>query len=46
MIDLRVLGALDVQLTRDDLARIDQVIPAGVAAGERYAPNALRAVNR
>ncbi len=38
--------ALDVALTADDLARIDRVIPRGAASGERYAPNALRAVNR
>jgi aryl-alcohol dehydrogenase-like predicted oxidoreductase len=40
------LGALDVELTADDLARIDRVIPPGSASGERYAPNALRAVGR
>ena len=30
------LKALDLTLTADDLARIEQVIPAGAAAGERY----------
>ena len=40
------VGALDVALSADDLARIDRVIPRGSASGERYAPNALRAVNR
>ncbi|MBN9391507.1 MAG: aldo/keto reductase [Chloroflexi bacterium] len=30
------LGALEVQLTADDLARIEQAIPAGAAAGDRY----------
>ncbi len=40
------LRALDVKLTVDDLARIDRIIPPGSAAGERYAPNALRAVGR
>ena len=29
-------AASDVELTADDLARIDEVAPAGVAAGERY----------
>jgi aryl-alcohol dehydrogenase-like predicted oxidoreductase len=29
-------GAIDVELTDDDLRRIDEVAPAGVAAGERY----------
>ena len=38
--------ALDVALGADDLARIERVIPRGSASGERYAPNALRAVNR
>jgi aryl-alcohol dehydrogenase-like predicted oxidoreductase len=31
------LGALDVELTGEDLARIEQAIPPGAAAGERYA---------
>jgi len=30
------LKALDLRLSADDLARIEQVIPAGAAAGERY----------
>ena len=30
------LQALDLRLTADDLARIEQAIPAGAAAGERY----------
>ena len=38
--------ALDVDLDADDLARIDRAIPPGSASGERYAPNALRAVGR
>ena len=38
--------ALEVELSADDLARIDRVIPRGSASGERYAPNALLAVNR
>jgi aryl-alcohol dehydrogenase-like predicted oxidoreductase len=32
------LGALDVTLSPDDLAGIEKAIPAGAAAGERYAP--------
>jgi len=40
------VGALDVHITAADRARIDRVIPPGIAAGERYAPNALRAVGR
>jgi aryl-alcohol dehydrogenase-like predicted oxidoreductase len=31
------VGALDVELTADDLAAIDDVFPAGAAAGDRYA---------
>ncbi len=31
------LGAVDVTLTGDDLARIDEVAPKGVTAGDRYA---------
>src|SRR5207248_8509883 len=30
------VGALQVQLSAEDLARIDDVAPRGVAAGERY----------
>lgn len=30
------LGALDLQLTTEDLARIEQAVPAGAAAGSRY----------
>jgi aryl-alcohol dehydrogenase-like predicted oxidoreductase len=30
------LGAFDVELTADDLERIEHAIPAGAAAGTRY----------
>ena len=30
------VGALDVVLTADDLARLDELTPVGVAAGDRY----------
>lgn len=30
------LGAVDVELTADDLARLEELAPAGVAAGGRY----------
>ncbi len=40
------VDALDVRLTPEDLARIDRVIPPGAASGDRYAPHAMRAVNR
>jgi len=31
------LGALDVQISADDLAAIEQAVPKGAAAGDRYA---------
>jgi aryl-alcohol dehydrogenase-like predicted oxidoreductase len=40
------VGALAVTLSPADLARIDEVIPRGSAAGARYAPKAMAAVNR
>jgi aryl-alcohol dehydrogenase-like predicted oxidoreductase len=39
------LGALHVQLTADELQRIDGILPAGAAAGDRYPAASLRAVN-
>ncbi len=38
--------AIEVELTAADLARIDEVAPRGVAAGERYSPQGMRAVNQ
>ena len=38
--------AVDVVLTSADLARIDEVAPRGIAAGDRYAPQGMRAVNQ
>jgi aryl-alcohol dehydrogenase-like predicted oxidoreductase len=40
------LGALDVKLSDDDLRRIDEVAPAGAAAGTRYPEAMMSAVNR
>lgn len=40
------LASADIKLTRDDLERIDQVAPRGVAAGERYAAPAMAAIDR
>jgi aryl-alcohol dehydrogenase-like predicted oxidoreductase len=37
-------GALSVQLTADDVKRIDDAIPVGAAAGERYPAPQLKAV--
>ena len=39
------LKALDISLTDDDLARINQVAPQGVAAGERYPEAVMKGVN-
>jgi len=39
-------GAADVTLTEDDLARIEEAMPRGSAAGERYAEEQMRAVGR
>ncbi|HEX8280665.1 MAG TPA: aldo/keto reductase [Chthoniobacterales bacterium] len=40
------LGALDVNLTSADLARIDEVAPKGAFSGPRYPEAAMQAVNR
>jgi aryl-alcohol dehydrogenase-like predicted oxidoreductase len=32
------LGAVDIHLSPDDLARLDQILPPGAAAGTRYDP--------
>ncbi len=40
------VGALNVQLTDEDLARIDEVAPKGAAAGPRYHEAAMASVNR
>src|SRR5439155_1432790 len=38
-------GAVRVKLTQDDLRRIDEVAPKGVAAGARYPAAAMQRVN-
>ncbi len=40
------VGALDVCLTNDDLRRIDEVAPHGVASGPRYPDHMMALVNR
>ncbi len=40
------LGALDIQLTTKDLARIEEVAPKGAAAGPRYPEVMMGMVNR
>jgi aryl-alcohol dehydrogenase-like predicted oxidoreductase len=39
-------GAADVTLTEDDLASIEEAMPRGSAAGERYSEAQMRAVGR
>ena len=39
-------GAASVTLTEDDLARIEEAMPRGSAAGERYSEEQMRAVGR
>ena len=39
------IGALDVKLTRDDLDRLDAILPPGAAAGQRYHEGGMAAVN-
>jgi aryl-alcohol dehydrogenase-like predicted oxidoreductase len=40
------VGALDVQLTPEDLRRINEIAPQGVAAGTRYPEGGMATVNR
>ena len=40
------VGALDVRITAEDLARIDSILPSGAAAGARYAAPQMQALNR
>jgi aryl-alcohol dehydrogenase-like predicted oxidoreductase len=40
------VAAVDIRLSREDMARIDQVAPKGAAAGARYPEAAMRSVNR
>ena len=40
------LGALDLELTADDLAQFDAAIPPGAALGHRYQADQMTVVNR
>ncbi|MGH7229802.1 MAG: aldo/keto reductase, partial [Nitrospiraceae bacterium] len=40
------LVSLDIELTPDELARINAMAPLGVAAGTRYPDASMAAVNR
>jgi len=39
------IGALDVRLTDEDLARIDHILPPGAAAGDRYHAAGMQTIN-
>jgi aryl-alcohol dehydrogenase-like predicted oxidoreductase len=40
------IGALEVQLSGDDISRLDRSMPPGAAAGDRYPEEAMQHVNR
>ena len=40
------IAALDIALSADDLSRLDDIIPRGAAAGNRYTTEGMQAVNR
>jgi aryl-alcohol dehydrogenase-like predicted oxidoreductase len=40
------IGALDVRLSDDELARLDAILPPGAAAGDRYHAQGMASVNR
>lgn len=40
------VGAVDVEITREDLERIEEIAPKGAAAGERYEEAGMATVNR
>ncbi|HEX8839432.1 MAG TPA: aldo/keto reductase, partial [Sphingomicrobium sp.] len=40
------IGALEVKLTDEDLKRLDDILPPGAAAGQRYPEQSMATVNR
>ena len=40
------IAALDVELSDEDLKRLDEILPPGAAAGERYHSRGMETVNR
>ncbi len=40
------IEALDIQLSREELARLDEILPPGAAAGPRYHERGMATVNR
>jgi hypothetical protein len=39
------VAALEVKLTAEDLRRMDEIFPNGVAAGDRYPEHMMSSVN-
>jgi aryl-alcohol dehydrogenase-like predicted oxidoreductase len=40
------VGAADITLSEEDLARLEAIVPSGGVAGERYTPDGMRLVGR
>ncbi|MEO7505209.1 MAG: aldo/keto reductase [Sphingomicrobium sp.] len=40
------IAAAGIALSKDELAALDRILPPGAAAGDRYAPQGMAAVNR
>ncbi|GAA3890807.1 aldo/keto reductase [Sphingomonas limnosediminicola] len=40
------IGALEVKLSDEDLRRLDEILPPGAAAGERYAAQSMATIDR
>jgi aryl-alcohol dehydrogenase-like predicted oxidoreductase len=40
------IAALDVKLSDEDLRRLDEILPPGAAAGDRYHERGMATVNR
>jgi aryl-alcohol dehydrogenase-like predicted oxidoreductase len=40
------IGALDVEISDDEIRKLDQILPPGAAAGERYHAQGMAAVHR
>jgi len=40
------IDALDVKLSEEELRRLDEILPPGAAAGERYHERGMESVNR
>jgi aryl-alcohol dehydrogenase-like predicted oxidoreductase len=39
------IGAIEVRLSRDELKRLDEILPPGAAAGQRYHDRGMATVN-